>query len=306
MIWQLAIALSALALAAAQVPNLGYCREYVPMADFDMNKFLGVWYEAERYFQLSEVISRCVMSNYTLEPDGKLRVSNEVRNRYTGIKRILEGEIKQPSSKADAGKLLIKYTTIPFAPETKYSILETDYDSFAVLWSCTNIGPLHTQNAWLMTRERLPPGEVMQKAYGVLDKYKISKTFFVKTDQEDCSYSAASTEKPAVDKPTEAPAQPAVEEPAGNYRAALVPEQPEAPVEAEKPVEAAVDAASPEVPREGLTAEVRAAEPQKNELSAEDDATKDEKLTVEEEKKAEEPKEGEAEMAKLEETGKAV
>lgn len=37
-----------------------------------------------------------------------------------------------------------------------------------------------------MTREKLAPGTVLQKAYGVLDKYKLSRTFFVKTDQNSC------------------------------------------------------------------------------------------------------------------------
>lgn len=38
-----------------------------------------------------------------------------------------------------------------------------------------------------MTRERIAPTAVMQSAYGVLDKYKISRTFFVKTNQADCN-----------------------------------------------------------------------------------------------------------------------
>ncbi|XP_014482005.1 PREDICTED: uncharacterized protein LOC106748207 isoform X2 [Dinoponera quadriceps] len=128
----------------------------------------------------------------------------------TGIKRILEGEVRPAASKADEGKLHVKYTTIPLTPETKYSVLETDYDSYAVLWSCQGIGPVHAQNAWVMTRERIPSGEVLQKAYGVLDKYKISKTFFVKTDQADC----ASLETPPPKKP--AAEKPVAEEPAAD------------------------------------------------------------------------------------------
>ncbi|KAK2578717.1 hypothetical protein KPH14_007793 [Odynerus spinipes] len=178
--------LATVALASAQIPSLGWCPEYVPMANFDMNRFLGIWYEAERYFQLAEVVSRCVMSNYTKSPDGKLRVSNEVTSRITGIKRILEGEIKPAASKAEEGKLYVKYTAVPLTPETHYSVLETDYDNYAVLWSCSGIGPIHTQNTWVMTRQRVAPGTVLQQAYGVLDKYKISKAFFVKTNQEDC------------------------------------------------------------------------------------------------------------------------
>lgn len=37
-----------------------------------------------------------------------------------------------------------------------------------------------------MTRDRLPVGPVLQRAYGVLDKYQISRTFFIKTDQNNC------------------------------------------------------------------------------------------------------------------------
>ncbi|XP_020283414.1 apolipoprotein D-like [Pseudomyrmex gracilis] len=181
------LTLSVLALATAQIPSLGFCPEYIPMANFDMERFLGTWYEAEKYFQLSEVVSRCVMANYTKTIDGKYRVSNQVTNRLTGVKRILDGEIKPAASKADEGKLQVKYT-IPLTPETKYSVLETDYDTYAVLWSCQNLGLAHTQNAWIMTRQRIPPGEVLQKAYGVLDKYQIPKTFFVRTDQTECSF----------------------------------------------------------------------------------------------------------------------
>ncbi|XP_014601794.1 PREDICTED: uncharacterized protein LOC106785667 [Polistes canadensis] len=189
----LLILTTTLAMTSAQIPTLGWCPEYVPMANFDMNRFLGTWYEAERYFQLAEVVSRCVMSNYTKGPDGKLRVSNEVTSRITGIKRILEGEIKQAASKAEEGKLHVKYTALPLTPETHYSVLETDYDNYAVLWSCSGIGPINAQNAWVMTRDRIAPGSILQKAYGVLDKYKISKAFFVKTNQDDCVYQAAST-----------------------------------------------------------------------------------------------------------------
>ncbi|CAK9823936.1 Apolipoprotein D [Anthophora retusa] len=224
MIGKIVLILSALALANAQIPSLGFCPDYVPMANFDMTKFLGIWYEAERYFQLTEVISRCVMANYTMAPGGKFRVSNEVTNRFTGIKRVVEGEVKKAASKAEEGKLIVKYT-IPLTPETKYSVLETDYDSYAVLWSCSGIGPFHTQNAWVMTRDRLAPGTVLQKAYAVLDKYKISKTFFVKTDQEDCAY---------LDTQPVAPAEETTEKNSDeNVRDAVVPDVPEVIVELE-------------------------------------------------------------------------
>lgn len=41
------------------------------------------------------------------------------------------------------------------------------------------------------------------QAYGVLDKYKISKTFFVKTDQAECAYLDSPPEEPAEKPATE-------------------------------------------------------------------------------------------------------
>ncbi|XP_011307795.1 apolipoprotein D [Fopius arisanus] len=234
MLKQFLLVLSALALAGAQVPSLGWCPEYVPMANFDIAKFLGVWYEAERYFQLSEVVSRCVMANYTRGNDGKLRVSNEVTNRFTGIKRVLEGEIKPSASKAEEGKLHVKYTTVPLTPETSYAVLETDYKNYAVLWSCTGIGPVNAQNAWLMTRQRRPVGEILQKAYGVLDKYKISKTFFVKTDQNDCAYlDSPPPVETTIEEQNQADHVEEVSE-GENLRSAIIPDAPEIIIQTRK------------------------------------------------------------------------
>lgn len=58
------------------------------------------------------------------------------------------------------------------------------------------------ESAWVMTRERLPSGTTMQRAYGILDKFKISRTFFVKTDQEGCAIAASDINAAAGITPT--------------------------------------------------------------------------------------------------------
>ncbi|EEB16576.1 Apolipoprotein D precursor, putative [Pediculus humanus corporis] len=184
----------------AQVPGFGWGPDYSPMADFDLDRYQGVWYEAERYFTVLEAGSRCVRSNYTKGSDGKFRVSNEITNRLTGIRRVLDGVV-QNIGKGGEGKISVKYNTLPVPVDTQYSVLDTDYDNYSVVWSCSSLGPLNTQNAWVMTRERLAPGKTLQTAYGILDKYKISRTFFVKTDQNDCLFSEPLTAEPPVDTP---------------------------------------------------------------------------------------------------------
>ncbi|CAB0018377.1 unnamed protein product, partial [Nesidiocoris tenuis] len=150
--------------------------------------YLGTWYEAERYFTVLEAGSRCARTNYTKAIDGRILVTNEITNRLTGIHRVLDGEIRNIPKGGIDSKITVKFSTLPFPMETEYIILDTDYDTYSVVWSCSGIGPLvNTQSAWVMTRDRLPPGTVLQKAYAVLDKHKISRTFFVRAEQEECN-----------------------------------------------------------------------------------------------------------------------
>lgn len=175
------------AAVSAQIPNLGWCPDYLPMADFDVNSFLGKWYEQERYFTFSEVASRCVVTDYAKAPSGRIYVSNEVTNRLwvellmgvflgwfsfseskifvfilqlspnctlkgkcvfflcsTGVKRIIGGNLEL-IGKVGEGKLNVKYATTPIATEQTLTVLSTDYDEYAVIWSCSDFGPVNTR-----------------------------------------------------------------------------------------------------------------------------------------------------------------
>ncbi|CAH2102875.1 unnamed protein product [Euphydryas editha] len=174
------------ATASAQIPSLGWCPDYLPMANFNVNRFLGSWYEAERYFTVAELGTRCVTTKYESTPEGRILVSNEITNSLTGMKRVMEGSLQMIGREGE-GRMIIKYPALSMPNDNEYSILDTDYDNYAVMWSCSGIGPVHVQNAWILTRERLAPPMVMQSAYAVLERFRISRTFFVKTNQADCS-----------------------------------------------------------------------------------------------------------------------
>lgn len=89
------------------------------------------------------------------------------------------------TARSDVGTFTVKYTG-PVNYETTLHVLDTDYDSYALIWSCSSFGPVRSESTWILARERIPDGNILQAAYGVLDKYKISRTFFVKTDQTNC------------------------------------------------------------------------------------------------------------------------
>lgn len=47
-----------------------------------------------------------------------------------------------------------------------------------------------TESAWLLGRQRKPPGTLLQKAYGVLDAYGLPRNYFVETAHDDCEIAA--------------------------------------------------------------------------------------------------------------------
>ncbi|XP_058817905.1 apolipoprotein D-like [Topomyia yanbarensis] len=201
--WQVLIGVLGLGLVSyvqCQIPGLGGCPDYSPIAKFNRSRFLGTWYEVERYFTVSEVATKCVSATYELQPDGKIHVRNALTNRFNNVERIISG-VMEPPGKSKNGKYTVRYSSFPYNYNASFMVLDTDYDSFAVIYSCSSIGPVgHTVSAWLLARERLPAGPILQRAYGVLDKYRINRTFFVKTNQEDCIIRAPP--EPAID-PTE-------------------------------------------------------------------------------------------------------
>lgn len=67
--------------ALAQIPSLGLCPDYLPKDDFDVDRFLGKWYEVEKYFSIADIGSRCVVTDYARAPSGKIFMSNEVTSR---------------------------------------------------------------------------------------------------------------------------------------------------------------------------------------------------------------------------------
>ncbi|CAK1544466.1 unnamed protein product [Leptosia nina] len=183
--WHLSL-LMLVATASAQIPSLGWCPDYQPMANFNINRFLGNWFEEERYFTVSELGTRCVNTKYESTPEGRIIVSNEITNSLTGMKRVLDGTLQMIGREGE-GRMVIKYASLPVPYDNEFIILDTDYDTFAVMWACSGVGPVHIQNAWILTRDRLPTPAIMMNAYAVLDRFKITRTFFVKTNQADCN-----------------------------------------------------------------------------------------------------------------------
>lgn len=56
-------------------------------------------------------------------------------------------------SKSDEAKLAVSFPSLPYNIEAPYWVVDTDYDSYAVVWSCYEFGVFHTGMLHLIFRQ---------------------------------------------------------------------------------------------------------------------------------------------------------
>lgn len=56
----------------------------------------------------------------------------------------MEGSLRMIGREGE-GRFMVKYISTPLPYDSEYTILDTDYDNYAVMWSCSGIGPVHTR-----------------------------------------------------------------------------------------------------------------------------------------------------------------
>lgn len=174
-----------------QIIYRGKCGTAPIQENFNATRFSGKWHEVSRSFMLFELLLRCVETEYSVRGPHKMDIT--IRGIDTiGIKRSYEGKTQVKDFKEPA-KLKAKFRIMPTS--VNYYILKTDYDSYAVMWSCNNLmgGSLgHTETLWLLSRTPVMREETKHKIYGFLDEHKIRRHYLeTNTRQRKCLSSIA-------------------------------------------------------------------------------------------------------------------
>jgi lipocalin len=111
---------------------------------FDLQKYLGTWYEIARFDNSFERGLQGVTANYTLSNDGKIKVLNQ------GYKNNLNGKLKYASGKAiltsleTPRKLKVSFFLNFYAP---YNIMELD-ENYQYALICSN----SSKYLWILSR----------------------------------------------------------------------------------------------------------------------------------------------------------
>ncbi|XP_043465732.1 apolipoprotein D-like [Leptopilina heterotoma] len=169
----------------SQVPGIGNCPKVKVIQDFNASKYMGLWYAATKYFAIFEFGGKCTTANYSLNSNGSVNVINRQINILTERPSTIEGIARVKSNQTE-GKLEVVFPSLPGKFSAPYWILDTDYDNYAVVFSCTDLGLFHFKIVWILTRKPDPPSLIVQQALDVLKKNNLSSLLLIKTDQKHC------------------------------------------------------------------------------------------------------------------------
>uniref|UniRef100_A0A336MYN8 Apolipoprotein D n=1 Tax=Culicoides sonorensis TaxID=179676 RepID=A0A336MYN8_CULSO len=153
----------------------GQCRKRpVPVITmFDLDKYLGEWYELEWYDDEYPTDDECIKFTYTENGQNALKILLESRHandnfRYESFKG--HGLVSYPNDISLPGQLNTTYGTgVP--KRVDYEILVTDYTTFSFVWDCRNVNGTHyNERFWYLARDAHQSERIPQVDY-LLEKY---------------------------------------------------------------------------------------------------------------------------------------
>ncbi|CAF2923580.1 unnamed protein product [Rotaria sp. Silwood2] len=164
----------------SSVSHASQCPNIATQKDFDVTKYVGLWYEAYRSNVIFEIGSKCVNATYTPNSDGSVGVWNQAINlfgHYTSIK----------------GSATVKNSIEPAAlqvtfdnPNQKgdYNVIATDYVNYSLVYACRNIPVIGKwEFIWLLSRTKTLEPLVVDKLKNILSDMHISTSNLKPTSQ---------------------------------------------------------------------------------------------------------------------------
>ncbi|XP_034718539.1 apolipoprotein Db [Etheostoma cragini] len=171
-----------LPLVSAQTFHWGRCPTPKVQPNFNLQQYLGRWYEIEK-LPASFEKGTCIEANYSIRKDGTIKVLNS--QFYKGKVSVAEGTAVIPDLREPA-KLGVSFSY--FTPYAPYWILSTDYTGTSIVYSCTSIlNIFHIDYAWILGRSRFLPQQNVSYAKKLLVNEGIDLFRMKATNQTGCT-----------------------------------------------------------------------------------------------------------------------
>ncbi|KAM7390146.1 hypothetical protein PAMA_008358 [Pampus argenteus] len=168
--------------AEGQSLHLAVCPRPSVQQDFDVTQYMGTWYEIKRLPAVFEK-GKCIQATYTLLTDGMVKVHN-AELLSDGKINSIEGVAKVEDSSQPA---VLSVSFFKGAPDAPYWVLSTDYQSYALVYSCSDyFGLFHIDFAWILSRTRVLTDVIISQLHDRLDAAGVNIHRLTVTNQTGC------------------------------------------------------------------------------------------------------------------------
>ncbi|XP_044763659.1 apolipoprotein D-like isoform X2 [Coccinella septempunctata] len=167
-----------------------------------MKKMLGIWYAVEK----TGTASSCVMYNFskTDEPYEYelVQTSQHFILKYTPINHIYKytGRLTVPDLSTPA-KMSVKFP-LNVVGTSRFNIITTDYDSYALIFTCQKLAFANRQSATILSREKTLDKDVIGKLRDILSLNEIDPHDLSIISQTNCPKPTSETNVIDIDDET--------------------------------------------------------------------------------------------------------
>ncbi|TNV78151.1 hypothetical protein FGO68_gene14548 [Halteria grandinella] len=139
----------------------GQCPSPALKTPFDATKYVGLWWEQARDSTMPWESNDCQQARYALNADGTVAVHNSQYNPNTD-------QVEDATAVAtfDGAQGQVKFFW--YAPAGDYRVIDTDYETFALVYSCSSYYVAKSEYIWVLTREQNPDESVIFNALQTL------------------------------------------------------------------------------------------------------------------------------------------
>ncbi|XP_015794744.1 apolipoprotein D [Tetranychus urticae] len=173
------ILLTLLSSSYGHILRMGDCPDVEVMRNFDMDKFLGKWFVLQKF----RTMSNCMAEEITKDENGDYHISEFLVP--LGVQIHQRGKVEFAKNEPKSAMRVDYPITTPLGSQN-YWVLDTDYTSYAAVWSCQKILFGHRQSAQIMSRTSDLPKEKIRELRQKFESYGINEHDFSFIDQKKC------------------------------------------------------------------------------------------------------------------------
>ncbi|CAF0792414.1 unnamed protein product [Brachionus calyciflorus] len=179
-------------LSQINAQSVGSCHTTPVLPDFDSSKYLGKWYELERFSFLFEKDLKCVTATYTMLNETTIGVNNYGFNTVKNKDEYVYGSAYVKNS-AEPNKLNVVLPVVVdgvtiLENSADYNVVATDYNNYALVYSCRQLVPLilKFETSWILSRTKTLDSQTVQNLKNIASSYKIDVSKYEVVPQ-DCN-----------------------------------------------------------------------------------------------------------------------